>query len=127
MKPGKAADSRRALGAAGERLAAAYLTRAGYRIVERNWRCAFGELDLVASLGATLVFVEVRTRRGPTFGSPEESLTPRKRARLARLADAYLATLAEAPATWRIDFVAVDLDAHGRPHLRHLPSVAGEP
>src|SRR5262245_6438820 len=105
---------RKQLGAFGERVAAGYLERLGYRVVVRNWRCAAGELDLVADDAGTLVFVEVRTRRGVP-GAAAESVGAAKQARLAGLAYAYLeelGTSAESP--WRIDVVAVELDATGR-------------
>ena len=83
-------DPRQALGKLGERLAADYLRRQGYRIHETNFRCPFGELDIVASEGDVLAFVEVRTRRGDSHGSAQESVTPRKQHRLRQVAEAYL-------------------------------------
>jgi putative endonuclease len=126
VKPGNTSP-RRALGAFGEQHAAAHLQRHGYQLVARNWRCALGEIDLVARQGTTLVFVEVRTRRGASFGSPEESLTRAKRTRLVALAQAYLGHLATPPADWRIDLVAIDVDPVGRVcALRHLCHAVGE-
>ena len=106
-------DRRRALGQLGESLAARELERRGYRIAERNWRCAVGEIDLVAERRGVLVFVEVRTRRGGERGTPEESLTPRKQAKLIEVAQTYLE---EHPADrdWRIDVVAVELSSRGK-------------
>jgi len=78
-------DGRKRLGDFGERLAAHHLEAKGYRIVARNWRCARGEIDLVAQAGAELVFVEVKTRRGQAFGAPEQGVTPRKAQRLLEL------------------------------------------
>ena len=109
----RSADARRGLGAMGEELAARRLSAAGYQIVARNWRCEAGELDLVARQGECLVMVEVRTRRGKAMGPPEESITPAKQARLARLAEAYVQA-AHWPGDWRIDVVAVELDRGGR-------------
>jgi putative endonuclease len=83
--------SRKETGRYGEALAERYLIKAGYEIVARNWRCAAGELDLIAWQGETLVFVEVRTRRGAQLGSPEESVTPAKQAKLIELAYTFLA------------------------------------
>ncbi len=77
------------LGALGERLAAAHLESKGYRILHRNWRCREGEVDLVAERDGCLVFVEVRTRRGEAHGSPEESVTAAKAARLLAVAEAF--------------------------------------
>jgi len=78
-------------GEAAEAHAAAFLERQGLRIVERNYRCRFGELDLVAKSGATLVFVEVRARAGDGFGGAAASITAAKRRRLLATARHYLA------------------------------------
>lgn len=109
---GKMTRSRKALGRLGERLAARTLAAQGYRIRERNWRCPTGELDIVAEDGDVLAFVEVRTRRGREFGSPEESITPAKRTKLVELAAIYVQEN-EWPGDWRIDVVAVELTAGG--------------
>ena len=101
------------MGRHGEELAARHLAAQGYEILERNWRCAAGELDLVARDGQCLAFVEVRTRRGQSLGSPEESVTLAKQARLITLAETYLQDH-EWPGQWRIDVVAVEMDIHGR-------------
>lgn len=115
------------LGRLGETIAAEALEGAGLRIVARNARFAEGEIDLVATEGDTLVFVEVRTRRGDSFGSPEESLTARKRERLARAAQRYLHEHGHDAVDWRIDLVAVELDADGRlRRLAHLRAVVEE-
>lgn len=108
------ADPRRGLGRAGEDLAVRALTERGYIIVARNWRCPVGELDVIARDGECLVFVEVRTRRGGWRGAAADSVGPRKRARLAALADAYLQAGAYPQTTnWRIDVVAVEMDGRG--------------
>jgi putative endonuclease len=107
-------DGRRRLGAFGERLAAAHLEAKGYRIRARNFRCREGEIDIVAEDGDTLVFVEVRTRRGDALGGPAESVTAIKEARLVAVATAYVQTLSEPPADQRIDVVAVQLSPAGR-------------
>jgi putative endonuclease len=107
-------DGRRRLGAFGERLAAAHLEAKGYRIRARNFRCREGEIDIVAQDGETLVFVEVRTRRGDAMGDAAESVTPAKEARLVTVATAYVQALAEPPADQRIDVVAVQLSPAGR-------------
>jgi len=107
-------DGRRRLGAFGERLAAAHLAAKGYRILARNHRCREGEIDIVAQDGETLVFVEVRTRRGDALGGPAESVTARKEARLVAAATAYVQALPQLPAGQRIDVVAVQLSPGGR-------------
>lgn len=78
-------------GRAAEALAATYLQRQGLRIVERNWRCRFGEIDLIARDGPSLVFVEVRARSFSHYGGPAESIDRRKRSRLIAAATQYLA------------------------------------
>ena len=105
--------SRLALGQRGEQLAADKLAASGYELVARNFRCAAGEIDLVTKKGGAWVFVEVRTRRGRAFGSPEESITPRKKQHLIAAAQTYLQTHAAPDADWRIDFVAVEFSAKG--------------
>ncbi len=110
---GASGDERRATGRRGEAIAAEYLTRLGYQIVQTNVRTRYGELDIIAREGEVLAFVEVRTRRGSALGSPEESITPRKRRRLTELAEAYLQTLPEPLPPCRIDVVAVDLGPGG--------------
>jgi putative endonuclease len=112
----------RNLGNFGEAAAAAYLTRQGYHLLARQWRTSIGEIDLVARLGTQLVFVEVRTRRGAAYGSPEESITASKQARLMRLAYAYLEHHSLDETTpWRIDVIAVEVDAAGRVRrLNHI-------
>lgn len=104
---------RQRLGRWGEGLAASHLEAAGYTIVERNWRCTAGEIDLVARDRETLVFVEVKTRRGRDYGAPEEALTPRKAQQLLRLGGQYVAEHDLEDVAWRIDLVAVELDERG--------------
>ncbi len=120
MPPGR---SRRRLGNFGEAAAAAHLTRNGYDVLERQWRCAGGEIDLIARHEGCLVFVEVRTRSSTAYGSPEESITPTKQQRLIALAYAYLAAHGLDDTTpWRIDVIAIIIDASGYVNsLNHLP------
>jgi len=107
-----AQDDRRGLGQRGEQLAAAHLEAKGFGIVARNWRCENGELDLVARDGECLVMVEVRTRRGRSMGLPEESITATKQERLVLLGLAYVQENDWA-GDWRIDVVAIEMDARG--------------
>jgi putative endonuclease len=107
-------QARRRLGQAGEQLAARHLAGLGYEIVERNYRCRAGELDLVARHEGQWVFVEVRTRRGGRFGTPEESVTARKQAHIIAAAQYYLLEHAALEADWRIDAVAIALTPDGR-------------
>ena len=113
---------RKKLGAWGESVAAEHLTAKGFDIVERNWRCRSGEVDIIAQTESQLVFVEVKTRRGRAMGSPEEGLTLRKAQKLIELAIIYVAELGR-EVDWRIDLVAVELDASGRLlRCEHIPS-----
>lgn len=86
-----------ALGAEAETLAAEHLARSGLKIVARNWRCRFGELDIVAREGVTLVFVEVRQRASAGFGGAAASISAAKRAKLVAAAQSYLQTLPKVP------------------------------
>ncbi|GAB4144095.1 MAG: YraN family protein [Candidatus Promineifilaceae bacterium] len=109
---------RKLLGAWGESVAATYLEAHGYRIVQRNWRCIYGEIDIVAQQGETLVFVEVKTRRG---GTPEEGVTPQKAERMLTVAQAYLLAH-DLDVPWRVDVIAVELDRQGKLlRCEHLP------
>jgi putative endonuclease len=83
-------DARRALGADGEQLVAEWYRSAGYEVVDRNWRCRDGELDLVVTRGPELVFCEVKTRRGAGFGLPAEAVTWSKQRRIRGLALKWL-------------------------------------
>jgi putative endonuclease len=120
-------DSRKSTGARGERVAAEYLRRKQYTILDTNWRCRRGEIDLVAQDEATLVFVEVRTRSSARLGSPEESVTATKQRRLAELAETYLLSAEQAGkpwhGPWRIDVIAIRLRPHDgdtRAEINHL-------
>jgi putative endonuclease len=105
---------RRRLGQFGERIAAAHLEAEGYRIIERNFRCREGEVDIIAEDGRCLAFVEVRTRRGSAMGGAADSLTPLKGARITAAAEAYCQGRLDLPAERRIDVIAVDLTPQGR-------------
>jgi putative endonuclease len=83
-------DPRRALGDAGEDLVARWYADAGYRVLDRNWRCREGELDVVVARDSVLVFCEVKTRRGTAFGSPAEAVTVTKQRRIRVLAMRWL-------------------------------------
>jgi len=111
---------RRALGAAGERLAAAHLDARGYQIVARNVRLPEGEIDIVARLGAATVIVEVRARRGTPMGDGLDSIDAAKAARLRDLARSYAAAH-DLSGDLRIDVIAVDVRPDGRLlGLRHV-------
>lgn len=105
--------SRQALGQRGEDLAVRYLQRLGYVLLERNYRSAEGEVDIVARDQERLAFVEVRTRRGTAFGTPEESVTTQKQVRLATVARHYLQEKGYTDVDWGIDVVAVEFTTGG--------------
>ncbi len=111
------------LGRLGEDLAAAFLTEAGYLVVDRNWRCRQGEIDIVAVDGAQTVFVEVKTRSTVTFGHPFEAITLAKLARLRRLAAAWCADNPGDHRTIRIDAISVIAPTDGPPQIEHLAQV----
>jgi len=113
------------LGAMGEALAVDHLTRMGLRIVTRNWRCRYGELDVVAADDATrtVVFVEVKTRTGDGYGGLPHAVTERKVRRLRRLAGLWLAGQDRRWAELRIDVIGVRIGRRRTPEITHLQGV----
>ncbi len=107
------------LGRRGEEFALSYLTDAGYELVERNWRCAQGEVDLIVARDGEVVFVEVKTRSSLRFGHPFEAITAAKLARLRRLAHAWCAESDSPPRRIRIDAVAIVAEVGVEPVLEH--------
>ncbi|MFC1941975.1 YraN family protein [Chloroflexota bacterium] len=110
----KESMKRRETGILGEKLACDFLGKNGYHILETNYRCPEGEIDIITRYQDTLVFVEVRTRKSARFGSPEESITPAKKARLRAVAAHYGQNRENLPESWRIDVVAINLDINGK-------------
>ena len=118
---------RRNTGILGEKLAGDFLKKRGYRILEANYRCPAGEVDLIAEHKDYLVFIEVRTKRSREFGTPEESITPTKRERLRTVASYYQQTHCNLPQLWRIDVVAVELNQKGKPsRIELIENAVGE-
>jgi putative endonuclease len=118
--------SRKRLGDAGERLAASWLVSRDYREVAHNWRCPYGEIDLIVERGDELIFVEVKTRRGDRLGVPEEAVTPVKSRRLVNAAQMYLIEHGAEQRPCRIDVVAVQLSPTGKLlAVRHYPASVG--
>lgn len=107
------------IGKRGEDAAAAYLERAGHTIVCRNWRCRFGEIDIIALDQDVLVLVEVKTRRGCRTGTPEESVSLKKQQRIAKLAAAYLSSTGANDISVRFDVIAIQVVTESRAILRH--------
>jgi putative endonuclease len=109
------------IGNYGERVAAAFLRRQGYRVLTRNYRVTGGEIDLVCRHGDILVFVEVRSRAGEMFGRPAESIDTRKEDALRHAARRYLELLGRQDIPYRFDAVEVRLDAGSIPSCALLP------
>lgn len=111
------------VGTRGEDLAAEFLESAGMVVLARNWRCRYGELDLIVQDGAVLAFVEVKTRTGTHYGTPAEAVTPTKAERLRRLAGIWLS---EQDTRWtriRVDVVTVVLSRGYAPVVTHRKQV----
>lgn len=106
---------RRDIGILGERLARDFLQKIGYQVIESNYRCPHGEIDIIARDGDCLVFVEVRTRTSAEFGHPEESITRTKKERLRQVALHYQQEHNDLPPSWRIDVVCIELDRSKKP------------
>jgi putative endonuclease len=102
------------LGRTGERLATAELVKRGYRILESNFRCRYGEIDIIAETTEDLVFVEVKTRRGVAYGRPEDAVNVRKQRKIIQVACYYLDLYACSERSWRVDVVAVQMSLSGR-------------
>ncbi|GIE93617.1 YraN family protein [Paractinoplanes rishiriensis] len=111
---------RRAVGAYGERVAAEHLQDLGLVVLDRNWRCPDGELDLVLRDGDAIVFCEVKTRRGTGFGTPAESIGPRKVRKLRQLANRWLAGSGLRARELRFDVVEVLPQRSGAPLVTHI-------
>lgn len=114
------AQARQAIGAYGEQVAARHLTGLGMTILERNWRCAEGEIDIVLRDGATLVVCEVKTRTSLHAGTPHEAITEAKLARLQRLGERWVAERGIQPDGIRIDLVAVLRPRRGPAVVEHV-------
>lgn len=118
------ARQRSTLGAYGEALAARHLTDEGMVLLDKNWRCELGEIDLVLRDGRVLVVCEVKTRSSLAFGTPLEAVTEQKAARLRRLAARWLADHELRPPEVRIDLVGVLVPASGPVEVDHVRGVA---
>lgn len=108
MNPSNLSNKR--LGNKGEDIAASYLSRHGYRVIDRNFKARYGELDIICIKDNTLIFVEVKSRIGREFGLPEESVTPRKLREVVKTAEYYVLLHPGLPKLLRIDVIAIELD-----------------
>jgi putative endonuclease len=126
MSPPSPAPQRtrnQALGAFGEACAARHLTSQGMVVLDRNWRCSAGEIDLVLRDGRVLVVCEVKTRSSTLYGSPLEAVTSQKADRLRRLAATWLAEHQVHPDEVRLDLVGVLVPPRGAPVVEHVQGV----
>lgn len=115
------AEDNKSLGARGEEIAAVFLTGRKFVILERNFRCKGGEVDIVAREGKTFVFVEVKTRRTLSFGPPQASVTPFKQRQISKAALTWLAKNRLEGALARFDVVAILLRDQAVPRIEHFP------
>jgi putative endonuclease len=117
--------TRAEIGALGEQLAVDHLTTLGLHVLGRNWRCRYGELDIIAADEATrtAVFVEVKTRTSDQFGGVEQAVTPEKVRRLRRLAGLWLAGQDASWSSVRIDVIGVRIGRQRSPEISHLQAV----
>lgn len=117
----------KATGQLGEKLAQEFLGKRGYQVVETNYRTPDGEVDIIVSKDGILVFVEVRAKTSRLFGTPEESITSLKKQRLVKVAQNYVQTHDIQESSWRIDFIAVELDNKGNPvRIEQIENAVGE-
>ena len=112
------------LGGWGEEAAAKYLKKKGYTIVDRNFRCKLGEIDIIALDGAELVFVEVKTRRNQNYGLPCEAIGAEKLRRLKRLALYYTVACRAGQRDTRLDVIEI-LVREGRAYIHHIENILG--
>ena len=118
---------RQSVGKRGEQIASEYLVRHGYKILDRNFKARYGELDIIALDKNILVFVEVKTRINESFGTPAEAVTPRKLREVIQTAQYYKILHPEFPDAIRIDVIGIllDLDTMSTKSLEHIPNVTG--
>jgi putative endonuclease len=117
------AQQRQALGAYGERVAARYLDGLGMRMIDRNWRCSAGEIDLVLLDGDVIVVCEVRTRRGVGYGHPLATVGPTKAARLRQLALLWVEAHRDGRPPIRLDLVGVVQPRRGPVEIEHVRGI----
>lgn len=115
---------RQQLGQAGEDAAARHLARQGMQVIARNWRCRYGEIDIIARDGSVLVFCEVKTRRGIGFGAPLAAVTPRKVARIRRLIALWLVETGGHRGPVRLDAVGLLQHPDGHLDIEHVRGVS---
>ncbi len=107
-------------GIKGEELALSFLTGLGYRLMERNYRCRFGEVDLIMQDGEELVFIEVKTRRSTKYGMPQDAVGAVKQKKIRRLAVQYMMYRRKEEYQPRFDVIAITIDRAGNPTIDHF-------
>jgi putative endonuclease len=117
--------TRAEIGALGEQLAVEHLEATGLRVLTRNWRCRYGELDVIAvdDVARAVVFVEVKTRTSDQFGGIAQAVTPQKVRRLRRLAGLWLASQDRTWSTVRLDVIGIRIGRRRNPEITHLQGV----
>jgi putative endonuclease len=116
---------KRDLGNRGEIIASDYLLSRGYRIIERNWHCRFGELDIVAQLGETWVFCEVKTVLGDDVENAFANLSPQKAKKFLKAIYHYLNAKGLEDVLWRIDVIAIAVPLNAEPLIDHVEDALG--
>lgn len=116
-------DHRQSVGRRGESLAAAFLQTKGFKIRERNWRCRFGEIDLIVERNGEVRFVEVKTRETTMFGYPEESITRTKRLHMSRAIEVWLAKSPHPPTSFQADAVVILVERGKAPDIRWIEGI----
>jgi putative endonuclease len=116
---------RQSLGKLGEDIATSHLQKEGYRIIQRNFKARYGEIDIICVKDNVLVFVEVKTRIGLAFGTPEEAVTPRKLQEVIKTAEYFVLSNKNLPSQLRIDVVAITLDSDRKViNFNHIQNVS---
>jgi putative endonuclease len=127
-RAGRGDRGRRSLGRRGEDVAADYLADCGWQIITRNWRCRYGEVDVIARgrrIGNPIIFCEVKTRAGLGYGAPLEAITVAKMRRLRQLAGCWLAETGEHAARVRVDAIGVLILPGQQPQITHVEGAGG--
>jgi len=112
-------DFRKRVGNKGESIAEDYLKQKGYKIIHRNYRCKFGEIDIIAKDDDTIVFTEVRTKRNDNFGSPQDSITSTKIDKISKTALSFIQEEKLTGYSYRFDFIAITF-SQGKPNIEHI-------
>lgn len=114
-------DSRKEVGNKGEKLAAKFLKRKGYKIIQRNYKCKLGEIDIIAEQDRTIVFVEVKTRRTQEFGPPQNAITAAKRSQISKVALFYIREKKLVDQSCRFDVIGITFSPESRkPRIEHI-------